>query len=318
MALPGGVLAGQAYADPRFAASLSEFGTPVHLEHSGATVLLSRIADEDHVDAVGPYPLLSCPRPELLGSDLDQLRDHGAVSLTAVLDPLRPPAPGDERFAVLRPFKTHFLTVPPAVGDRPSPHHRRQVRLARSRVTVQVEPGRSADVAAWMDLWGVLVAQHGLTSMRAGSRQAFAAQFALQGSIVMWASVGEERVAAQFVLATDKVAYVHLAAASALGRACRAMYALDAALLELAEDGGLTIHWGGGSGPTAAEDGLTAYKRGWANATREAQLLGAVLEPATYARLSERSMGTPSGWFPAYRDPQRRPAAPRSDPDADA
>ncbi len=305
MFLPESARKAMAYADPQFAASFNTFGAPARLEHSGAIVLLTHASPEGALDAVGPYPLLSCPRPDLLVTDLDQLRDLGAVTLTAVLDPLGPPAVPDARLEVLRAFKTHFITSPPA-HDRPSKHHRREVRIARPRVSVVIEDGNQADVDAWMSLWSGLVDRHHLVGMRAGSRETFASQFSLPGATVMWAFVLGELVAAQIVLMTERVAYAHLAVTTRRGRDSRAMYALDAALLEMAETQRRTIHWGGDAGFSGAEDGLIAYKRGWANATCEAQLLGAILDPVEYARLVGSDAPSPSGWFPAYQDPLRR------------
>jgi len=303
---------GEGYGDARFAASLSQFGTPVALRHSGANILLVRDIERNHLDAVGPYPLLSCPRPQLLVEDLDQLRSLGAITFTAVLDPLQPAVLPDDRLAVLRPFKTHFLTVPSSPATRPSRHHQREIRSALRSVTVHVEAGVEADLEEWLRLWDHLVARHRLTGMRAGSRETFAAQFALSGAIVMWASCAGDRVAAQLVLVSDEVVYAHLAVASTIGRESRAMYALDATLVELFEGQGRTIHWGGGSGAVDVEDGLTAYKRGWANATRQAQLLGAILDSSEYARLGGQVVASPLDWFPAYSDADRSTVGTRS------
>ena len=301
---------GLGYADPRFAYSYATFGSPVELPHSRATVLLVEDPRTGRTDVLAPYPLLSCEAPERIVDDLSQLRDCGAITFTAVLDPLRAVPSPDRRLDVLRPFKTHLLTFPEEIAGHsvepvPSRHHRREVTRARKEVTVTIEQGHDADVDDWMRLWYGLVARAGLSGMAAAGRATFMAQFALDGALVMWARVGAETVAAQLVLITSGVAHVHLAVSSAQGRKARAMYALDATLLELLAGSGRAVHWGGVAGPADARDGLWSYKSGWANSSREAFLIGAVLDEDAYASLGGRLPVEPTDWFPAHRDPAR-------------
>lgn len=286
--VPGVVRRGRAYADPAYAASLAEHGRPLLLPASGASVLVVPVGASGHVEAVGPYPLLSCPRPDGLVEDLAVVAASGAVTLTAVLDPMRPLPSGLEAHAdVLRPFKRHFVTLlEDDAPDVPSSHHRRALRRARAHVEVVVDAGADADVAAWWALWEGRARELGLTGMRAPARDAFARSFALDGAVVLWAWSGGALMAAQVVLLSDQVAHAHLAVVTPAGRAVGAGYALDAATLELARGRVRAVHWGGAAGDVDVDDGLATYKRGWSNDVRTAHLLGVVLDREAFHALA--------------------------------
>lgn len=306
MTLPSGVQPGRAYADPAYAASLAEHGRPLALPASGATVLLVPIAGTDRVDAVAPYPLLSCPWPEHLADDLAIVAAAGAVTLTAVLDPMRPLPPPESlaRFDLARPFKRHFVTALDDGEHVPSRGHRRSVARSRARVTVEVVAGSATDPDRWWALWQGLVRAAGLTGMRAPSRDAFARQLALDGAMTQWAEVDGAPVAAQIALVTPDAAYAHVAVSDPVGRATAAMHALDAVLLDRARGAVPAVHWGGTAGAHDADDGLAAYKRGWSNRVRQAWLVGAVLDRAAHAALGGRLPLDPAAWFPAWRAPR--------------
>lgn len=297
----------EGYAHPAFARSHAEHGDVIELPESGASVLLLPIEGTASHEAVGPYPLLSCDRPDRLGDDLGVLRDAGAITFTAVLDPLHGAAPVDPRFVMDRSFKTHHLTVPSDPAPTPTPHHLREVRRASRSVTVIEEPGHLADVDEWMRLWTPHVEHHGLTGMAAGSRATFVEQLRIPGTVMMWGAVEGRRVAAQIVLSARSALFAHLAVSDPIGRRARAMYAIDAALHAWGSASGRIVHWGGTAGTEDAEDGLAAYKRGWANATCAARLVGAVLDERAYRTLGGTTSPAPADWFPVYRAlPKRR------------
>ena len=61
------------------------------------------------------------------------------------------------------------------------------------------------------------------------------------------------------------------------------------------------IDLGGGAGTeVTATDGLSLFKKGFANAERRNHLVGKVLDPEAYAALSG---GGGAAFFPAYRAP---------------
>jgi lipid II:glycine glycyltransferase (peptidoglycan interpeptide bridge formation enzyme) len=97
------------------------------------------------------------------------------------------------------------------------------------------------------------------------------------------------------------VAYYHLAAYSDRGYDLGASFALFwTALKYFAAIG---IRWaaiGAGPGTTAAESGLTRFKRGWSTGTRSAHFCGRILQPTAYAELSANAAAG-SSYFPAYR-----------------
>ena len=98
------------------------------------------------------------------------------------------------------------------------------------------------------------------------------------------------------------VAYYHLGAYAEEGYRGRASFALFSTAIEAFA--AMKVRWldlggGVGTGATAADDGLTRFKRGWATSSRTVYLCGRVLAPEVYRRLTEPL--APTGYFPAYR-----------------
>ena len=121
--------------------------------------------------------------------------------------------------------------------------------------------------------------------------------------MVVWRARREgETVGATLWLQHGDVAYYHLGAYAEAGYRSRASFALFSTAIEaFAAMGVRWLDLGGGAGarPTAADDGLTRFKRGWATASRTVYLCGRVLAPTVYRRLTESL--PPTGYFPAYR-----------------
>ncbi len=110
---------------------------------------------------------------------------------------------------------------------------------------------------------------------------------------------GAEFAAAALWLRSGSAAYYHLGASTPAGYQTQAMYGLmDAALAYFRDCRWLDLGGVAGSADVAA-DGLTFFKRGFANDAKSALLCGAVLDREAYAALVASS--PPTDYFPAYR-----------------
>jgi hypothetical protein len=201
-------------------------------------------------------------------------------------------------FDLCRPFKTHHLIDRQAGPYAPSKHHRMEIRRAQRRC--RVEHVRLAQhLPAWIQLYDGLVARHAIGGVAAFSEGYFAALSREPRMTVLAAYVGDEIGAMTIWFEHAGVAYNHLGAANALGYANGANYALyDAAIAHFGQAAALNL--GGGAGARDdPSDGLSAFKRGFANAQVCAMLCGAVLDQACYAALAQGFL--PTGYFPAYR-----------------
>jgi hypothetical protein len=293
------------YGHAGYAASLSEFGRPLHLERSDGWILQRGIKDTLYSDAMGPYPLFFCRDWSRLGDDLSDLAGD-LVSLTVITDPF---ADADEaRLAtcfdrVVR-FKEHYvaeLDRPPELFVRSS--HRANARRALRSVTVDVCEHPSEHLEDWLRLFANLSRRHSITGMRAFSRQAFERQLRIPGLVMFQASVGSAVVGLDLWYVQGDVAYGHLAAFSDLGYKLGAAYATKWTMLSYFSG---KVHWvdlmgtAGSSGQR--DDGLAAFKRGWSTGTRPAYLCGRILQPDAYEMLSRRNAAGATPYFPAYRD----------------
>jgi hypothetical protein len=292
------------YRSRRYAESLAEVGEPLALQASGGWVLRRRLPHAADVDAMGCYPLFACRDWRALRGDLDRLAGD-VVALSLIADPF-----GDFDEPLLaatfpelcRPFKDHFVVDLARRPELPA-HHRRNVRAAASRVSVErceMPPRHAAD---WVALYRTLIARHDIRGIAAFSAETLVRQLDVPG-LVMLRAVDASGTTAGMTLwiEQDDVAYYHLGAYSDAGYEAHASYALfDSALGFFAD----RVRWadlGAGAGVVAnARDGLTRFKRGWSTGTRLAFLCGRVFDRAAYDRLVRVAGTSGSAYFPAYR-----------------
>jgi len=292
------------YTNPGYARSLAEFGTPVHLPASGGWLLEREVPGGGGRDAMGCYPLLCCGDWRGLRSDLDALEGR-LVSVSAVPDPF-----GDHDETLLReafgdvvaPFKEHFYTdMARPLEESVSRHHRKYARKALREVQAEVVADPSAYLEEWLALHRWLVALHDASGIRAYSPQAFAAQLALPGAVVVRATHRGVPVGAQLWFQQRDVAYGHVLAFSPEGYELGAPYALYWFALSHFHGKVRWCSFGGVSGTdVAGPGGLSQFKRGWATGTRTAWFCGRILDPARYRELAARE-GSRGSFFPAYR-----------------
>ncbi len=285
------------YATPLYAEALGHMGRPIPMPEWSSFVLGRDIPGEDARDATGVYPLAVMAADADLHAGLDRLTREGCVSLVLVADPLSGPGPDRlaAAFPLCRPFKTHYLVDGPC---EPIKHHRDRIRRGLRRC--RIETVRLADqLERWTNLYAGLVERRGIAG-GADFTTTYFQVLAQEPRLTAFAAfVGDELAAMTLWFDHAGVIYNHLTASNAAGYANGANFALYAAAIDHFRASGV-INLGGGAGfRDDPDDGLAAFKRGFANAESKAHLCGAVLDPTRYAALSG---GRPaSGFFPAYR-----------------
>jgi hypothetical protein len=293
------------YLHPDYIQSLSEFGEPLQLLESGGW-LLRRSIDGVAADAMGPYPLFSCANWQALEHDLGQV---GTSLVTAILvtdpfgnydEPLLRDCFGDR----VAPFKSHFVTdLGYSLKDTVCDHHARNARLGLRQLCVERCENASAHLDDWTNLYSVLAQRHGITGMRAFSRNSFAIQMKIPGLVCFRAFRDQETVGMILWFIQNSVAYYHLGAYTDEGYRLRASFALFREALEYFAAAGLKYaSLGAGAGlDGAGEDGLSRFKRGWSTGVRTTYLCGRVFDRLKYEDLvSKRAIET-ADYFPAYR-----------------
>lgn len=264
-----------------------------------------RPIDGTLADAAGVYPLAVFAQGADLGAGLARLQAAGLVSVVLVPDPLlHPPGVLARHFEVCRPFKTHQLIDPASGAFDPSKHHRDRIRRGQRRC--RIEQVRLAErLPEWLELYAGLVERRAVSGVAAFDARYFQ-MLAKQDQLVAFAAfVGEACAAMTLWFSAEGVVYNHLTASNAAGYANGATFALyDAAIAHFAGQG--VINLGGGVGHQDRDDGLAAFKRGFANAEARAHVCGAVLDRAQHQRLGGDASGA---FFPAYRAPVRQRVA---------
>ena len=185
-------------------------------------------------------------------------------------------------------------------------HHRRNIRAAAREVEVE----RCANPAAWLETWnllyGHLIRRHEIHGIARFSTASFARQLSIPGAVAFRAARGEETVGMLLWFRQNEIAYYHLGAFNRAGYDAGAAFALfDAALTYFAAEGLRRAGVGAGAGWQGdLNDGLTRFKRGWANQHRTAWFCGRILKPEAYRRLVAADATRTPEYFPAYRRPE--------------
>lgn len=293
------------YLHSEYARSLSEFGTPRELAHSGGWVLERGIPGFDRHDAMGCYPLFACRDWSRLNLDLRELGDD-LVCISMVTDPFGAYDEGDLRgcFDRVLPFKDHFVVDLKRFGsDRLSEHHRRYLRKSMANVLVERCEKPAELVDEWGELYDDLVRKHDIKGIATFSKLAFARQLRVPGIEAFRALHDGRTVAMLLCYVQDDVAYYHLGSSSPRGYQLYASYALfSLAIRHLAELGLSWLDLGAGAGIAGdGKDGLTRFKRGWSAQTRKVYFCGRILDQKRYAEIVEARGSGATDYFPAYR-----------------
>jgi len=294
------------YLHPGYAQSLCEFGEPLRLPKSGGW-LLKRPVDGLRSDAMGTYPLFTCADWKSLPCDFNQL-GKSLVSVVVVTDPF-----GEYDESLLRdcfphlatPFKSHFVNDLGHPLDRViSKHHARNTCMSLRQVAVERCEQPSSCLDDWTRLYSALTQRHQITGIRAFSRHSFAKQLGVPGMICFRALRYGQTIGMILWYVQNGVAYYHLGGYTDDGYELRASFALFRKALEYFAELGLkyaSLGAAAGLG-SAADDGLSRFKRGWSTGVRTAYICGRIFDRHEYDRLVRACGVADTSYFPAYRE----------------
>jgi hypothetical protein len=298
------------YSHQAYACSLTELGTIIELEKSGARLLRRRIPGSHAYDCIGCYPLFTCERPRQLGEDLRLVRD--TISTSVVTDPWSgfSPAMLAGCFDFVRPFKTHYavdLTIP--FGAYLHRHHRRYAKRALSVAPVSMADNPAAYAEEWVRLYQHLIERHCITGPAAFSPRSLALQLEVPGCHYFRAVLNGEVQAALVCFLDRGVAFAHLISTTAAGQEEFLQYALYWSAIEAFRGSARWFSLGSTPGLTdgGATSGLGFFKAGWSTHVCKSFFCGRIDDPDAYSHLSPAGSRTAAGYFPAYRFMPERP-----------
>jgi hypothetical protein len=294
------------YLHHQYPHSLSEFGVPIRLPHSGGWILERQIPDSPYQDAMGCYPLFLCRDWSRLSDDLNHLQNQ-LVCLSLVTDPF-----GSYTEMYLRhcfkdiviPFKNHFVVdLKTLLEESVSAHHRYYARKSLKTATViQVEEPDS-QIDDWCSLYTNLIKRHDISGLRAFSKHTFQQQLSVPGIVTFRAQAQDQLLGMHLWYVVNNRAYHHLSAYSDAGYRSRISYGLLWSALNYFQQRGLRyLDLGGGAGLDNQEDGLSKFKEGWASTTRLVYFCGRILNSTLYHQLNRLTGAIDTNYFPAYRD----------------
>ncbi len=287
------------------------YGSKLYLGHCSASaevfdvppwgigVLARSVPGTARRDAAGAYPLTCLDDSADIARGLEMLRAAGFVSFVGVLDATCAPEIIAARFPVRRPFKLHFLVRDPKSAFRPSPQHRLHIKKARRCCSFRVGPLRPW-LSDWAELYRSTAAARGWTNVHRFPDEHWSDLAQATQVTAFRADIGDDLGAMSLFVHDGPRAFYHLGVSTAAGYQVHASYGLMAEAIEHYSELDL-VDLGGSAGLSDAQDGLTQFKRGFANDRATAWLVGAILDDAAYRALSR---ATTSEYFPAYRGPR--------------
>ena len=294
------------YQHPSYADALAEFGRPYQLMQSGGWILKRQIPGCAEIDGMGCYPFFACQDWSKLAFDLEQLSNE-LVSLAIVTDPFGTYDIDQLQHAfkdVVIPYKEHLI----ADLDQPletfvSHHHRKYALQVLNRFKVDVCPDPSQFIEDWTALYATLIQRHHIKGISAFSKASFIKQLQVPGMVMLRAHDEQQTVGIILCYINGNKGYWHLGAYSSLGYKYRASYALVwSALKYCASEGLKYLNIGAGAGVKGDEtDGLTQFKKGWANCSRRVYFCGRIFDHDKYTGIARKKDVPQAGYFPIYR-----------------
>ena len=294
------------YQHHDYAHSLSEFGVPQALAHTGGWLLKRSIPESNFYDAMGCYPLFSCLNWKNLYEDLEELKDQ-CVAVSLVTDPF-----AGISFHTLKqffkdvclPFKEHFvIDLSLRRGTYVSKHHKRYARKALNNVEFRICDRPEIKLKEWVDLYSFLIRRHNITGIPRFSPEILGKQMRIPGCIAFQARIGNRTVGMQLWYRMQDRAYYHLGASNDEGYRCYSAFAIFwEAMAYFKKQGIRWLSLGSGAGAKqSANDGLSQFKRGWANTSRTVYFCGAITHKEHYKTLMSRRKVHTGDYFPVYR-----------------
>jgi hypothetical protein len=293
------------YLHRGYADSFAEMGTTRELSHCGGWLVERVIPGSDFLDAMGCYPIFACRQWTSLPLDLTPLADQ-LVSLSLVADPFGEFTEDDlgRWFDLVRPYKQHYVTdLSRWVDHRMPRRHRRNTASALESVQLETCSEPLHMLEDWITLYDQLIERHGITGIKAFSRESFRKQLGVPGLVMFKASADGHVVGLHLWYVQGDVAYGHLGATSARGYELMTSYALYWYAIEQLRGCVRWLDLGGEPDVSEAgsRDGLRQFKKGWSTGVRQAYLCGRIFQPDVYARLVSRNGIGSTSYFPGYR-----------------
>jgi hypothetical protein len=290
------------YLHSDYVASLSHAGQPRHLQKCDGWVLERSIAGTLLRDATGCYPLFCCRDWNSIVADLEAIGDDW-VSLVLVTDPFGDWNPDTLSAAfpdLVRRFKTHQI-IDLSKQLKLGSNHRRNISYSLRHLEFEVATDPLVHIDRWCALYADLVQRHRIVGIADFPRRSFEKQLITPGISAIVARRQGQIVGMTLWYRHDDHVYYHLAGYSEEGYAYSASFGLFwTAVSHFSAEGLRYLSLGSGLDPNG-EDGLSRFKRSWANQQRDVYLCGRIFDRRTYVDLANHVGAAADVYFPSYR-----------------
>ncbi len=286
------------YNTPEFAACFDGLADLENIGEGLGYIRLREIEGTPYKDAITAAPRHSFSDAEALAQ---ALRGQNIISATIIPDPLQDTQNIEENFDTVRPFKTHYV-YDPSLPLEFHGFHKTNIAIADKKCTVR-RIALHDHLNRCMALWETLVERHHIEGLGRFSRSYFERLALVPGLIAYGAfDEGGALVAISLWFEHGDHAVSHLNACAPEGYKIQANYGIYKFMLDDLKDKTL-IDLGSNVGMRDdPEDGLSKFKAGFSNATRQSYVCGLICDRVVYEELSAGSGD--ETFFPAYRAPK--------------
>lgn len=286
------------YNTPEFAACFDGLADLENIGDGLGYMRLREIEGTPYKDAITAAPRHSFSDASTLAQTL---RAQKIISATIIPDPLQDAQNLEENFDTVRPFKTHYV-YDPSLPLEFHGFHKTNIALAGKKGTVRRIEFHD-HLGLWMQLWETLLERHHIEGLGRFSHSYFE-RLALVPGLIAYGAFDESGALVAISLWFEHGDYVvsHLNACAPEGYKIQANYGIYKFMLDDLKDKRL-IDLGGNVGACDdPEDGLSKFKAGFSNTTRQSYICGLICNRAVYDELSN-GRGDET-FFPAYRAPK--------------
>jgi hypothetical protein len=251
------------YCSAPYAHALEEPGTESLYVAAWDTHVLVRNGEVGVRQAQGVRPYLSLDPGADPQAGLEELREAGIASFSAITDPMWSPeaAPLQRAFDICHPFTEHHL-IDCEGESQMRKRHRNRINQAR-RVCEVREVSLADHLDRWLELYGGNVEKRQIPQPYTDAY--FERLASIEGLRTLAVFAGGEIVAMNLWVTHQDTLYFHEGASSVIGRELYAAYAAYAHAIETAVDCRFVLLGPRGGLRDDPSDGVAAFKRGFAN-----------------------------------------------------
>ena len=292
-----------AYDSFEYINSFKSHGELIQLPLSKLWVVKRKI-NHCSYDFKGIYPFSSCVDPNLIDEDLAPFRNQEIASISFVSNPYDDFKFNDclDNWSVKNKYKEHYsIKLSPDYFKSLSQNTRKHINRSIRKHTFQITKPHQSLIDEFYSLHENIIKKHDVSGDNFIDKAMVQDQFKTPNSLIASTSYQDKLLSAMLIFQSNETSYWYLAATHPEAYSHNSNYALFSETIKyLIEKGIRIVHLGGNAGSKNAADGLSMFKRKWANQSNFTYFCGDELNSDLYKELCTLYPNKKPDYFPAY------------------